>query len=117
MRISDWSSDVCSSDLRAVVGKPEAYDLLRAAGATPRENVLAKMETAPFHLPAGDIATTLADAKTYLRFPLEKGEQIYGFGLNFKTVNQRGRILRLHVDQYGYGENGRTNAPQPSYDY
>src|SRR3546814_345515 len=115
MRISDWSSDVCSSDLRAVVGKPEAYDLLRAAGATPRENVLAKMETAPFPLPAGDIAATLADEKTYLRFPLEKGEQIYGFGLNFKTVHQRGRILRLHVDHYGAEDNGRTHAPTPFY--
>src|SRR3546814_6409864 len=27
MRISDWSSDVCSSDLRTTAGKPDRYDV------------------------------------------------------------------------------------------
>src|SRR3546814_14789820 len=30
MRISDWSSDVCSSDLSCVAGAPAVTDLLRA---------------------------------------------------------------------------------------
>jgi alpha-D-xyloside xylohydrolase len=46
---------------------------------------------------------------------LEKGEQIYGFGLNFQTVYQRGKILQLHVDHYGGKDNGRTHAPVPFY--
>ena len=29
---------------------------------------------------------------------LDREEQIYGLGLNFKTVQQRGRIMQLHVD-------------------
>jgi alpha-glucosidase (family GH31 glycosyl hydrolase) len=36
-------------------------------------------------------------------------------GLNFKTVEQRGRIMRLHVDHYGGRDNGRTHAPVPFY--
>ncbi len=44
-----------------------------------------------------------------------KDEQIFGFGLNFKTVHQRGKILQLHVDHYGGTDNGRTHAPVPFY--
>ncbi|MEZ4902121.1 MAG: hypothetical protein R2822_10370 [Spirosomataceae bacterium] len=46
---------------------------------------------------------------------MEKEEQIFGLGLNFQTVNQRGRILNLHVDHYGGKDNGRTHAPVPFY--
>lgn len=40
---------------------------------------------------------------------------LYGFGLNFQTVHQRGKILNLHVDHYGGRDNGRTHAPVPFY--
>lgn len=61
------------------------------------------------------IESNVSDRKTMLRFPLQKKEQIYGFGLNFKTVHQRGSILNLHVDHYGCMDNGRTHAPVPFY--
>jgi alpha-D-xyloside xylohydrolase len=35
--------------------------------------------------------------------------------LNFKSVAQRGRIFRLHVDHYGSEDNGRTHAPVPFF--
>ena len=57
----------------------------------------------------------MVNGETYLRFPLLKGEEIFGFGLNFKTVFQRGNILQLHVDHYGGSDNGRTHAPVPFY--
>lgn len=62
-----------------------------------------------------EIKFEFIDGKTYLRFPLAKGEKIYGLGLNFKTVEQRGRIMRLHVDHYGGRDNGRTHAPVPFF--
>src|SRR6188474_1015412 len=62
-----------------------------------------------------DISVKVVDGKTYLRFPLQKEEQLYGFGLNFQTVHQRGKILQLHVDHYGGKDNGRTHAPSPFY--
>jgi alpha-D-xyloside xylohydrolase len=68
-----------------------------------------------FPLSQNDISGTINDAKTYLRFPLEKEEQLYGFGLNFQTVHQRGKILQLHMDHYGGKDNGRTHAPVPFY--
>lgn len=100
---------------KAVIGKPESYDLLKAAGATPNKEALAKIPGAPFPLEKKSITAQLTDGKTYLRFPLEKEEQLYGFGLHFQTVHQRGKILELHVDHFGGKDNGRTHAPTPFY--
>lgn len=100
---------------KAVIGKPEAYNLLTASGAKPNNTGLTKIGASSFPFPDADIAATVKDGKTQLRFPLDKEEQLYGFGLNFQTVHQRGKILQLHVDHYGGRDNGRTHAPTPFY--
>ncbi len=64
---------------------------------------------------ANEIVGSRQDGKTSLRIPLQRKEQLYGFGLNFQTVHQRGKILNLHVDHYGGRDNGRTHAPVPFY--
>lgn len=97
-------------------GTPESYDLLSASGATPAAGALAAVKAGrELQFEAADIHAETVDGKTYLRFPLEKGEQIFGLGLNFQTVHQRGKILDLHVDHYGGRDNGRTHAPVPFY--
>jgi alpha-D-xyloside xylohydrolase len=100
---------------KAVIGKPDAYNLLTASGAKPYVAGLAKMGSGNFPFLQGEIAATINDGKTYLRFPLNKEEQLYGFGLNFQTVHQRGRIMQLHVDHYGGRDDGRTHSPTPFY--
>jgi len=100
---------------KAIAGKAEAYDLLKASGAVPNTAALSKMIAAGFPLSKKDISGSVTDGKTYLRFPLDKDEQLFGFGLNFQTVYQRGKILQLHVDHYGGKDNGRTHAPVPFY--
>jgi len=100
---------------KIVVGKAEKISLLSAADATPNLTAIQKLPKTSFPLPKEAIDFKVIDHKTYLRFPLEKEEQIFGLGLNFQTVNQRGRILNLHVDHYGGKDNGRTHAPVPFY--
>jgi len=109
-----WT-EVAPGVWKAIVGNPDEYDLLKAAGAEPNVDALAKIEKADFPLSQEDIIGEVQGGKTALRFPLERGEQIYGFGLNFQSVHQRGKILRLHVDHYGGEDNGRTHAPVPFY--
>jgi alpha-glucosidase (family GH31 glycosyl hydrolase) len=109
-----WS-EITPGVWKGVVGKPEAYDLLKAAGTTPNIEALKKMGKTDFPFVQRSIVATLTDGKTQLRFPLEKSEQLYGFGLNFQTVHQRGKILELHVDHYEGKDNGRTHAPTPFY--
>lgn len=100
---------------KTVIGNPDEFDLLKAADVNPRSRALANMGHADFPLSPNDITAQQFDLKTYLKFPLVREEQIYGFGLNFKTVQQRGRIMQLHVDHYGGRDNGRTHAPVPFY--
>lgn len=100
---------------KATVGKPEAYDLLSASGVSPNKEALAKIATATFPLSDPEISATIVDGKTYLRFPLDRNEQLFGFGLNFQTVFQRGRVMELHVDHFNGSDNGRTHSPTPFY--
>ena len=112
--ISEWKM-IHPGIWKAVIGKPDAMTLLSIADAHPNLEAMAKLPRSNFPLPKGEISMKVVDHKTYLRFPLEKGEQLYGFGLNFKNVNQRGKIFNLHVDHYNGEDNGRTHAPVPFY--
>jgi len=99
----------------ARAGKPEAVNFTTVSGVEPKLEALNRMENIEFPIPESEIKSVVFDGKTYLQFPLEVGEQIFGLGLNFKTVEQRGRILRLHMDHYGGQDNGRSHAPVPFY--
>lgn len=100
---------------KGVVGTPEAYSLLEVAGCTPRKEGFKRLPETGLPDLAGKIAGNVRDGKTSLSIPLQKKEQLYGFGLNFQTVHQRGKILNLHTDHYGGKDNGRTHAPVPFY--
>ena len=109
-----WA-EVAPGIWKATVGTPEKYDLLKAAGVQPNVEAITKLGKAEFPIPIKEIVAEISDNKTLLRFPLIKEEQLFGFGLNFKTVQQRGKILQLHVDHYGGSDNGRTHSPTPFY--
>jgi alpha-glucosidase (family GH31 glycosyl hydrolase) len=98
---------------KAVIGKPDKLDLFSTAGIKPSSGALKLLGDAGFPLPGEAIKAEITGGKVYLRFPLVREEQIFGFGLNFKTIYQRGKILQLHVDHYGGTDNGRTHAPVP----
>ena len=100
---------------KGVVGTPEEYSLLGVAGVTPQKEGFARLPEVTLPELANEIVGSIQDGKTSLRIPLQRKEQLYGFGLNFQTVHQRGKILNLHVDHYGGRDNGRTHAPVPFY--
>lgn len=100
---------------KARIGKPDVYNLLTASGAKAQTLALATLDKTAFPMVQSAITARVANGKTYLRFPLDRTEQVYGFGLSFQTVHQRGRILNLHVDHFGSSDNGRTHAPTPFY--
>lgn len=99
----------------ASVGTPEKVNLTSELHIQPKLEAISQMGDASLPFQPADITMQVTDGKTYLRFPLEEGEKIFGLGLNFQTVEQRGRILRLHVDHYGGNDNGRTHAPVPFF--
>ena len=100
---------------KAIVGKPESISPLGVAGIIPMTEALQKLGSSSFPKSLAGSKKELTDGKAYLRFPLEKEEQLFGLGLNFKSVQQRGTIKTLHVDHYNGKDDGRTHAPVPFY--
>ena len=100
---------------KAVVGQPESIHLLGVAGISPKTQVLNKLGERNFPEFQKSAVYEIFDHKVYLRFPLKEKEQLYGLGLNFKSVRQRGTVKTLHVDHYGGRDDGRTHAPVPFY--
>lgn len=96
-------------------GTPEDYSLLSVAGCKANQEGLSRLPKTPIPTLAGKIIPTYNDDKVYLQIPLKREEKLYGFGLQFKGVQQRGKIFELHVDHYGGKDNGRTHAPVPFY--
>lgn len=109
-----WS-EVASGVWKVSVGCPEKMNLLSELELSPNKEAIDEIEKAELPIIKEDISIEVVDNKTYIRLPLEKDEKIYGLGLNFKTVEQRGRILNLHVDHYGGADNGRNHAPVPFF--
>ena len=99
---------------RAQVGRPESLTLLGAAGARPSVEGLRKLPDAPFPLDRGEIEARRWGWKTAVRLPLALGEEVYGLGVDFRTMRRTGSIFQLHVDHWG-GVTGRTHAPVPLY--
>jgi alpha-D-xyloside xylohydrolase len=100
---------------KAIAGVPERVSLLGAAGSSPSLDGLRRAGPAEFPLDRHEIVAQLVDGKLALRFPLGASEQLYGLGLNFKALEQRGSVKTLHVDHFGGTDNGRTHAPVPLY--
>ncbi|GAB3946872.1 glycoside hydrolase family 31 protein [Spirosoma harenae] len=100
---------------KTVAGTPETISPLSVAEINPRLDGLKKLGDRSFPASLTESVHQQTDNKTYLRFPLKKGEQLFGLGLNFKSVQQRGTIKTLHVDHYNGKDNGRTHAPVPFY--
>ena len=100
---------------KATVGREAAISYINLMQNVPQTAALSKLPASKFPLEKEDITVNISNGQVSLRFPLDEEETIFGLGLNFKTVNQRGRILNLHVDHYGGVDNGRTHAPVPFY--
>src|SRR5690554_6607822 len=66
-----WS-EVAPGVWKAVVGNPEDFDLLKAAGTVPNTAGLEKMGSADFPFDLGEIHWQATDGKTFIRFPLER---------------------------------------------
>jgi alpha-glucosidase (family GH31 glycosyl hydrolase) len=99
----------------AAIGTPDRVSLLEAAGARPQRAALERLATVTFPLNRQEVHAVQRDGRIVLRLPLSPSEELYGLGLEFKSILQRGTVKQLHVDHYAGVDNGRTHAPVPLY--
>ena len=74
-----------------------------------------RYEETPVSYPVSNFVTHQTDAGFVVEFPLEDDCQIFGFGLQLKQFNHRGRRLKLAVNADPVTANGETHAPVPFF--
>lgn len=102
---------------KAIVGAPDQITPLSVAGINPRIEALTSLGNLPFPTQLNEGMAEVHNHLTSLRFPLRRGEEIYGLGLQFKSVKQRGTIKQLRVDHEGgklKGSHTTVKADYPS---
>lgn len=114
MDILTWH-EFASGIWRSVVGVPEKLTPLGVVEAAPRAAALEMMESTAFPLSRAAARTETVSGKTVVRLPLEKEEDLYGLGLQFMRLNQRGRTRYLRVNSDPRQDTGETHAPVPFY--
>jgi alpha-D-xyloside xylohydrolase len=107
-------SEVAPGVWKATLGTPERLTLLTAAGVAPKVDALRSMPPSPFPVGNHEIQGRIGSGKVALRFPLALDEEVYGLGVDFRTMRRTGATFQLHVDHWG-GRTGRTHAPVPLY--
>ncbi len=69
----------------------------------------------PFPLDECEIQYEFFNNRLIINMPITINEKIYGFGLQFMKMNQRGRIRYLRVNSDPKQDTGETHAPVPFY--
>ncbi len=94
-------------------GEADPITPLALLSLAPRREALEAMGAAAF--PAGLEAPEIemVSGNTVIRLPLASEESLFGLGLQFFKVNQRGRTRYLRVNSDPRQDTGETHAPVP----
>lgn len=65
--------------------------------------------------PVEDVYGMVTPRGCLLRLPLAPAEMIYGFGLQFRSFEQRGKKKTIRVNADPTGDTGDSHAPVPFY--
>ncbi len=74
-----------------------------------------RYEETPVSYPASNFTCRETPAGFVVEFPLEDDCQIFGFGLQLRQFNHRGRSLKLAVNADPVTANGESHAPVPFF--
>jgi len=98
---------------RATVGMAEAHTPVRDRLIPPSLR-LAAMPALPQHTLRGTLGAVGARG-AFVSLPLDEGELMYGFGLQLKSFQQRGKKRTIRVNADPTGDSGDSHAPVPFY--
>ncbi len=100
---------------RSSVGHGPFVSLLSAGSVTPRREALAALGEGVFPFPGGEVTCLTTSEGLVLSLPLDETEKVFGLGLNFDSLDQRGTVRELKMDHYAGRDDGHTHAPVPFY--
>jgi len=97
------------------LGQPEAATPVRLRHRAVAADRMAALPQAECPFTAADFLTEKTSRGFTVALPLGKGEQLYGLGLQLKSVNQRGQKKTLRVNSDPIADLGDSHAPVPFY--
>lgn len=115
-----WGTDVrkeivAKGITKLVQGNPDKYTPYSFCPEKPRFEALNKIEEGALPFSLEEIGITLSDRGCQISVPLPDGEELYGFGLQIGSFQQRGLKKRPIVNAYPLNTLGYTHAPQTFY--
>ncbi|WP_284638182.1 TIM-barrel domain-containing protein [Paenibacillus silviterrae] len=100
---------------RGTIGEPSALSPVSWMNREPKYEALHQLGDVPLPFSMEEIRSDYVGAMPILSFPLTEQEAIYGMGLQFARMNQRGRTRFLRVNSDPKQDTGETHAPVPFF--
>ncbi len=99
---------------RATVGTPERYTPVSSRLMPPQTEAFARLPHVTT-APSPAITGMRNPRGCTIELPLRPGEQVYGLGLQFLSLNQRGKKKMVRVNADPKVDTGDSHAPVPFY--
>ncbi|GBG08936.1 ABC transporter substrate-binding protein [Paenibacillus agaridevorans] len=112
MNQADWM-ETAPGVWKTTIGNPIGLTPLTWMNRVPKLEAMQRMKSG-LPLKWEDIRLEKGD-RTVLSFPLEHAEAVYGMGLQFMKMDQRGRTRYLRVNSDPKQDTGETHAPVPFF--
>lgn len=101
--------------IKISLGTPDQFSPYNFCTEKPRVNEMQQLNKAELPFSLQDIKIEVNDRGVQVRVPLGNDEQLYGFGMQIGSFEQRGLKKRPIVNDNPSGTLGLTHAPQPFY--
>jgi alpha-glucosidase (family GH31 glycosyl hydrolase) len=100
---------------KVLIGEAEQPTPLALLGIQPRLDAIQQLGDSAFPFDPESGTEERVGARTIARLPLVLDEKLFGLGLQFFKINQRGRTRYLRVNSDPQQDTGETHAPVPFY--
>ena len=110
----EWKA-IAEGIWKVTIGVPEAHTPVAWRKFPVQEEALKDMGTAKLPEVAGQITSRQDKWGLQIMLPMDTQEDIYGFGLQFRSLNQAGRKRLLRVNSDPAADTGESHAPVPFY--
>jgi len=101
--------------IKLSMGVPDKFAPYNFCIGQPRVNEMNRLNTKDLPFSLSDVKIVVNDRGVQVRVPLNNSEQLYGFGLQVGSFEQRGLRKRPIVNDRPTLSVGYTHAPQPFY--
>jgi len=109
------SENVAAGVQKISSGVPDKFTPYGFCAELPMRAALEKLPAGKLPFKIGDIKITINNRGVVVDIPLDENEQLYGFGLQLGSFNQRGLKIRPLVNDNPLNDAGYTHGPATFY--